>query len=196
MKNNNKGQAAAYDVIMMFFCIMIFTLGVWALTLGNKAGDSQAQRTLQDYTKSMLLSILYATPERPGSTDLRYVGKSVSDLIGMRYGNPDKVSEEMLLKKIKNLNIGTQIKQKGGDKAEWYLYSEDKDDPSGRRKICLHGVGDKEPEKCPDGDIYYKGTAASAEIVYPVDSSGGTATNVATANEFKTVKIYLIIKWN
>lgn len=184
MRTGIKGQAVALDIMLVCICVSIFAVGIWTISTGGKAPSSEAERSRQDYVKSMLITALYTTPE-PG--DLRYEAKSMSDLIAMHLADPETMSISVVKAKMKEARIGESLKEKViGDGAEWFLYAQS--DPHDK-KFCLHGKsGSDEIEDCPDGIIEAESsTAATAEIVY--QSTG-------TAGFFIKMPIFLIIKWS
>ena len=182
MNGHNKGQAVAMDIMLVCICISVFAVGTWVFALNGKAPSSEAQRSRQDYVKSLLVSSLYATP---ATDDPRYATKSLSDLIAMRMANPDKVSEDMLISKIKDSKLNENLKDKViGRDAEWFLYSEystyDTD-----KKICFHGgSGTDTIESCPADKV-------QAEV-----SSSANADIVCPFKVFTKVPVFLIIKWS
>ncbi len=173
---DNRGQSAWFDIIIIFLCITIFTAGIWAFTLGGKAAGTQAQRSGQDFTNSLLLSILYDTLD---SDNDKLRGKSISDVIGMYFANKDKVTEEFVIDSLEYVKIHEYLEDKGLDKdsgIEWFLYGE----YEGTR-LCIHGTNEG-IEKCKEDIGTYSSRAACVEIVFPKGE-----------NEYEKVPIYLFM---
>lgn len=171
---NNRGQSAWFDIVIIFLCITIFTAGIWAFTLGEKAAGTQAQRSMQDFTNSLLISILYNTldVENP-----KYKGKSISDVIGMYFANPDpeKVTEEFVIDSLNYVKIHEYFKDKG---SEWFLYGEYEE-----RRLCVHGnVKENKIEKCKEGVYTDNSRSACVKIVFPKGE-----------DKYKKVPIYLFM---
>jgi hypothetical protein len=189
MIRNIRGQAVAMDLILVCICVSIFAVGIWSLSTGGKAPESQAFRSRQDYVKSMLLTALFTTPE---PTDLRYSSKSMSDLLCMHLTNPEGMPIDVVIAKMEEAKIGEALEEKAiGSEAEWIIYA-DTDAASstqGKRAICLHGKsGSDLVEECP-GDIKItarESTAATAEVVFP---SG-------VGKSFIKMPIFLTVKWS
>lgn len=172
---NNRGQSAWFDIIIIFLCITIFTAGIWAFTLGGKAAGTQAQRSRQDFTNSLLISILYNTLK----DEDKYRGKSISDVIGMYFANPEKVTEEFVIDSLKYVKIHEYLKDKGlgGDSdIEWFLYG----GYEGTR-LCIHGTKDG-ITKCKKDVGTYSSRSACVEIVFPKGE-----------NEYEKVPIYFFM---
>ncbi|MCK4491746.1 MAG: hypothetical protein KAU03_03925 [Candidatus Altiarchaeales archaeon] len=176
-KIGNKGQMAWFDMIIILLCITFFTAGVWAFTLGGKTAGTQAQRSKQDFTHSLLIGTLYTTLD---ADNPRLRGKSISDVLGMYFTTQqDKVTKEFIKEQLKEIMIHKYLEDKGsveGGDIEWFLCEEDKE-------ICFHGVVDT-IEECEDETVnVISTTSASVEIIYPKE--GGSDRRI----------IYLIIKW-
>ena len=187
MRFGNRGQAVALDIMLVCICVSIFAVGIWSVSLGGKAPSSEAERSRQDYVKSMLITTLYASPE-PG--DPRYEAKSISDLIAMHLTNPEKMNISIIEDKLKEAKLGESLKEKViGVGAEWFLYADSDLSGEGTRKICLHGKsGSDDIETCADGKVEGESvTSASADIVYPTSGSSGI---------FMKIPIFLIVKWS
>jgi hypothetical protein len=187
--NDNKGQAVAMDLILVCICVSIFAIGIWAVSNGGQAPASESLRSRQDYVKSMLLTTLFSTPD---PQDLRYAGKSLSDLMCMYLSNPNEMPMDVVIAKMKEAKIGEALKEKAiGSDAEWIIYA-DSDAASGtqgKRVICLHGrSGSDAVEECPTGTkvIAKESTAATAEIVFP---SG-------IGKSFIKMPIFMTVKWS
>ncbi|MBN2251021.1 MAG: hypothetical protein JW724_02985 [Candidatus Altiarchaeota archaeon] len=151
MNHNRRGQVAAFDIILLFLSITLFTLSIWAFSLNTQAPAAQAQRSREDYTKSLLLTTLYTTPV---TDDPRYATKSISDLMGVylalfksedelgyidQFGDRvglthnaedlEKAKSEndelkaVLIKELKEAKINEYLKEKVvGSEAEWFIY--------------------------------------------------------------------------
>jgi hypothetical protein len=177
--------------MLVCICVSIFAVAIWTASMGGKAPSSQALRARQDYVKSMLLTALFTTPD-PG--DLRYAGKSISDLMAMHLANPEGMPMDTVIAKMKEAKIGEALKEKAvGSEAEWFIYA-DSDAASGSqgtRIICLHGKsGSDVIEQCaPDAEKVYakESTAATAEIVFP---------STGTGKFFIKMPIFLAVKWS
>jgi hypothetical protein len=183
---DNKGQAVAVDIILVCICISIFAVGIWASSMGGKAPSSQALRARQDYVKSMLVTVLFTTPD---SSDQRYSAKSMSDLMAMHLANPEAMPMDIVIAKMKEAKIGETLKEKAiGSEAEWFIYA-GIEISSGSAELCFHGKsGSDVVEECPPGTKVYakESTAASAVIVFPMGVNKG----------FVRWPIFLAIKWS
>ncbi|MEA3255395.1 MAG: hypothetical protein U9Q22_06125 [Candidatus Altiarchaeota archaeon] len=178
---NNKGQSAWFDIVIIFMCITIFTTIIWTFSMNGKAASTQMKRSRQDFTNSLLISMLYTTLDADND---KYRGKSISDVIGMYFANPQKVKEKFVIESLNKSKIHEYLKNKGSNvdsEIEWFLYGETKE-----TKLCIHGKGtgdsisgcEKEREKS------YDINSACVELVYPKD------------NKYEKVSIYLMIKWS
>lgn len=187
MRFGNSGQAVALDIMLVCICVSIFAVGIWSVSLGGKAPSSEAERSQQDYVKSMLITLLYTSPEQG---DSRYEAKSISDLIAMHLTNPEKMNLSIVEDKLKEAKLGESLKEKViGTGAEWFLYAESDIPGDETRKICFHGKsGSDDIEPCADGKVEGESvTSASAYIVYPTTGSSGI---------FMKMPIFLIVKWS
>lgn len=190
-----KGQAAAVDVVLIFLAIVIFAASIWSFTVSSKAADTQIQRSRQDFTKSMLLTILRSTPD---NTDARFKGKTISDLFAMHLANEDAAPFDMVKKKLIASKINQYLGYKQGVKGtQWLLYADTgnvvtnlggstlwgSEDP-----LCFYGTGNgDEIKECPEEKIgVYQSSSASAKLIYP---------KKGILNNFDETDIYLFLIW-
>jgi hypothetical protein len=195
MVKSNKGQAAAVDFMLICLCVSIFAVVIWTASIGGKAPESQALRARQDYVKSMLITILYSTPD---NADYRYSAKSISDLFCMYLTNPEEMTIDIVIAKMKEAKVGEALGEKVvGSQAEWFIYADtDLNGNSGTRFICLHGKsGSDLIEACPADTLVYAkvSTAATAWIVYPGGGTGGSRGN---GPMFFQIPVFLGVKWS
>ena len=191
MTIGNRGQAAALDLMLVCICVAIFAIVIWTASMGGKAPTSEALRARQDYVKSMLVTALFTTPD---TGDLRYSGKSISDLMAMHLTNSEGMPMDVVIAKMKEAKIGEALKEKAiGTDAEWFIYASDDQDQAtvtqGTKIICLHGKsGSDVVEECsPDTKVLaIEGTSATAEIVFPMGMQKG----------FIKMPIFLTVKWS
>jgi len=185
MIKDTKGQAVAFDIMLIFLCITFFTAGIWAFTLNMKAPSSQAQRSKQDFTKSLLITALYTTPSQYGT-------KSLSDILAMHLTNPEKVPRDVVIKNLKAAKIDEYLKERGvGTDTEWFLYTEYGDNgfmsATPYRSFCFHGIGG-DIQECGEKVGVKDSTTAMGDIV---SISPGSSTNLVLLR----AKAYLTIKW-
>jgi len=185
MVMGKRGQAAAVDTMLIFLMIAIFAVGVWGFYVNGQAPASQAQRSRQDFTKSLLVTILYASPS-PES------GKSLSDIIAMHLTNPEKVPEDVVIKNLKAAKINEYLSEKLVDtQAEWFLYGEYREQgfvSAYVKQFCFHGKGES-VEKCAQEKVEAKvSSSAAGSIVF---------INPSTVSLYlRKVPVFLSIKWS
>jgi hypothetical protein len=113
---NKKGQFSSFDIVIILVSITIF-IALTATFIEDKAINTESKRIRNDYTHSLLLSMLYCTVNDSSSGKV-YENKTISDLLVMYFLNP------------KEFNITVERKVKAHlekyfeDKTnvEWVLY--------------------------------------------------------------------------
>jgi len=190
MVKDNRGQAAAVDLMLVCICICVFAVTIWAASDGGKAPETHTLRARQDYARSMLLSILYTTPD---GADMRYSSKTLSDIICMHLTDREAMPLEVVIAKVKEAKIGEALAEKAvGSEAEWFIYAGLQDETG----LCLHGKsGSDAVEECPADSYVYaeESTAATAEVVF---AGKGTGRSDGTTSRIFRVPIFLGIKWS
>lgn len=111
---NKKGQSSSFDIVIILISITIFIAST-ATFIGDKATKAESQRVRNDYTHSLLLSMLYCTVNDSGKI---YENKTISDILTMYFINPEKFNSTVERKVREHLEKYFKDKPK----VEYVLY--------------------------------------------------------------------------
>ena len=191
MKFGSKGQSAWFDILIIFLSLMIFTGLMWTYTITAKSPTTNNQMRMQDYTQSMLIRTLYTTyPE--SSTDARYNGKSISDIMGMYLSNKNVFAMDnsnppqpkLLKTAIEQVVKSPAFQSRPESSLEWFIFEADSED------FCFHiynngQVGQVDQVSVCDKAAVPSNAFTSAIADIPIVKSAG----------YNTKRVKLTIVW-
>ncbi len=112
---NKKGQASAIDAVLVLLSITIFIVIIGGF-VGDKSLDTQKERVKNDYSHSLLVSMLYCTIN--DTENSVYDKKTISDLCVMYFINSTHLNDTLITNKIEE-HLGLYLNPRG---MEWVFY--------------------------------------------------------------------------
>ena len=106
-RKNFKGQSASFDMLLIFLSITLFIALLFTIPEGG-AKNVLLQRIRNEYTESLLLSVMYCRDD----------GRSISELILIYFSNSTEVNRTFIEEKI-TWNIDRYLKKRN---IEWLLF--------------------------------------------------------------------------
>ncbi len=111
-----KGQSSSFDIVVVLVAIIIF-LSMIAGFSDDRSMNAQSERVKNDYTHSLLISMMHCTINETKNT--KFTGKTFSDLTGIYFVDLKNESRDYIKEKIKD-HITLYLKDQG---VEWVFYA-------------------------------------------------------------------------
>lgn len=111
-----KGQSSSFDIVVVLVAIIIF-LAMIAGFSDDRSMNAQSERVKNDYTHSLLISMMHCTINETKNT--KFKDKTFSDLTGIYFVDSKNESRDYIKEKIRE-HITLYLKDQG---VEWVFYA-------------------------------------------------------------------------
>jgi len=111
-----KGQSSSFDIVVVLVAIIIF-LAMIAGFSDDRSMNAQSERVKNDYTHSLLVSMMHCTINETKNT--KFTGKTFSDLTGIYFVDLSNESRDYIKEKIKE-HMTLYLGDRGVD---WVFYA-------------------------------------------------------------------------